>query len=75
MVKTLECDIQRDLVTCEVPKGSVLFLNNLIPHRSLNNASDKIRWSFDLRWQRSNEPDGFCEFRGWGIGEEEQTKT
>lgn len=34
-----------DVVTCEVPLGSALFLNNLIPHRSLNNLSDNIRWS------------------------------
>merc|ERR1712224_651395 len=48
-----------DIVTCEVPFGSVLFLNNLIAHRSLPNYSDKIRWSLDLRWQRGGEPNGF----------------
>lgn len=26
---------------------------------SLNNTSDKIRWSLDLRWQRSDRPVGF----------------
>lgn len=46
----------------QVPKGSVLFLNNLIPHRSLNNMSDHIRWSFDLRFQRPDEPVGFCMY-------------
>ena len=25
--------MERDVVTCEVPFGSVLFLNNIIPHR------------------------------------------
>lgn len=40
-----------EIVTCEMPLGSVLFLNQLIPHRSLENRSDKIRWSVDLRWQ------------------------
>jgi len=29
----LGIDFQRDVVTCEVPLGGVLFLNNLIPHR------------------------------------------
>lgn len=29
----LGVDMAADVVTCEVPFGSVLFLNNLIPHR------------------------------------------
>ena len=45
--------------TCQVPLGSVLLLNNLIPHRSLPNLSEGIRWSLDLRWQRGGEPNGF----------------
>lgn len=40
-----------EIVTCEMKRGSVLFLNQLIPHRSLENHSDVIRWSVDLRWQ------------------------
>jgi hypothetical protein len=50
------------VVTAEVPLGSVLFLSNLIPHRSLENFSERIRWSLDLRWQRAGESNGF-----WGI--------
>ena len=46
---TLHVDSATSLVTCEVPFGSVLFLNNLIPHRYLPNLSDRIQWSFDLR--------------------------
>ena len=38
------------VITCEVPFGSVIFFNNLIPHRSLENYSQNIRWSLDLRW-------------------------
>lgn len=30
---SLGVDEESDLVTCEVPQGGVLFLNNLIPHR------------------------------------------
>lgn len=56
---TLGADVDMDVVTCEVPFGSVLFLNNLIVHRSLPNDSDGIRWSLDLRWQRGGEPNGF----------------
>ena len=50
---------RQDVVTCPVPFGGVLLLNNLIPHRSLPNLSDGIRWSLDLRWQRADQPNGF----------------
>lgn len=59
MKKTLDVDFEKDIVLCEVPFGGVLFLNNLVPHRSLENFSDKIRWSMDLRWQRPDKPNGF----------------
>ena len=36
----------------------MLFLNQLIPHRSLENRSDKVRWSVDLRWQDPKLPNG-----------------
>ena len=39
--------------------GSLLLINQLIPHRSTENFSDIIRWSVDLRWQRTDEPSGF----------------
>lgn len=48
-----------EIVTCEMPKGSVLLLNQLIPHRSTENLSNKVRWSIDLRWQRPDAPSGF----------------
>ena len=32
---------------------------SVIPHRSLVNTSDHIRWSLDLRWQDAAAPDGF----------------
>ncbi len=47
-----------EIVTCEMNKGSILLLNNLIPHRSTENYSDSIRWSIDLRWQNPGEPSG-----------------
>ncbi|KAI8497530.1 hypothetical protein Bbelb_248360 [Branchiostoma belcheri] len=61
MEKTLGCDMKKDVVTCEVPYGGVLFLNNCVPHRSLENNSNDIRWSLDLRWQDPAKPSGF-----WG---------
>lgn len=59
MESTLGVDTERDTVTCDVPMGGVLFFNNCIPHRSLENRSSKIRWSLDLRWQHPNKPNGF----------------
>ena len=50
---------ENDIVTCEIPLGGVLFLNQLIPHRSLPNRSNAVRWSVDLRWQRPGEPSGW----------------
>jgi hypothetical protein len=47
-----------EVVTAEVPFGSVLLLNQLTPHRSTENLSERIRWSIDLRWQRPDEPTG-----------------
>jgi hypothetical protein len=52
-----------EIVTCEMPMGSLLLINQLIPHRSTENYSDKIRWSVDLRWQRPDEPTGFDQIK------------
>jgi hypothetical protein len=52
-----------DIVTCEMKKGGVLLMNNLIPHRSTENHSEIIRWSIDLRWQRPNEVSGFDDVK------------
>jgi len=59
MRKELGVDLEKDLVVCEVPYGGVLFMNNAIPHRSLENFSDIIRWSLDLRWQHPDHDNGF----------------
>lgn len=56
---TIGADDPADVVLCEVAKGDVLFINNVIPHRSLNNLSDHVRWSLDLRWQHPDKPNGF----------------
>jgi hypothetical protein len=54
-----EADLKKEeIVTCTMKKGSVLLLNNLIPHRSTENYSDIIRWSIDLRWQKPGEISG-----------------
>ena len=62
MAKTLDVDLEKGIITCPVPYGGMLLINNLIPHRSLPNTTKQIRWSLDLRWQRPDEPAGF-----WGL--------
>ena len=53
-------DIPEDkIVTCEMKAGSVLFLHQLVPHRSLENFSDSVRWSVDLRFQNPKDEAGF----------------
>ena len=64
MKEALGVDMEKDVVTCEVPFGGMLLLNNCIPHRSLENYSDKIRWSLDLRWQDPKKPVGFYDLKG-----------
>lgn len=63
MQKTLGVNLEKDVVLCAVPYGGMLLLNNMIPHRSLNNESNEIRWSLDLRWQRPDKPVGFYDLK------------
>ncbi|KAK7484970.1 hypothetical protein BaRGS_00023748 [Batillaria attramentaria] len=58
MGDVLGVDIERDLRTIPVKYGGFILFNNLIPHRSVPNNSNVIRWSLDLRWQRPGEPEG-----------------
>jgi phytanoyl-CoA hydroxylase len=48
-----------EVVTAPVPKGGVLLLTNRTPHRSIENSSDVIRWSMDLRYQSASLPTNF----------------
>lgn len=59
MEYNLGVDLKNDIITCKVPYGGMLLFQNLIPHRSLSNSSNNIRWSCDLRWQSPNEKWGF----------------
>lgn len=45
-----------------VSAGGVVVLDPLIPHASLPNLTDCIRWSFDLRYSRSGQPTGRSHF-------------
>jgi len=63
MQKSLGIDTKKDLRTCPIKYGSFLLINNLIPHRSLNNTSEVTRWSLDLRWQRADRPVAFYDLK------------
>ena len=36
--------------------GSMIMFSNMLPHGSLVNCTDTIRWSMDLRYQKTGEP-------------------
>jgi phytanoyl-CoA hydroxylase len=40
------------------PKGGIVFMNKLCPHRGLPNVSNTIRWTIDLRYQVTGTPTG-----------------
>ena len=63
MEKMLGADYEKNVVTCEVPFGGMVLFNNCIPHRSLENFSNKTRWSLDLRWQDPKKPTGFYDLK------------
>lgn len=45
-----------------VASGGVVILDPLLPHASLPNLTDGIRWSFDLRYNRTGQPTGRSHF-------------
>ena len=49
----------------EVPAGGAVLLHKLTEHGSLDNHSDDIRWSFDLRYQPIGQPTGRSIFPGF----------
>lgn len=53
------------VVPLEVEAGGVILLHKLTEHGSLDNRSDGIRWSFDLRYQPIGQPTGRAAFPGF----------
>lgn len=49
-------------VPVPVGAGGVVILDPMTPHASLPNRSDGIRWSFDLRYNRTGQPTGRAHF-------------
>ena len=44
--------------TAECPKGGVVFMSQYTPHKGLPNESEVVRWSLDLRYQKTGTPTG-----------------
>ncbi|KAL3872211.1 hypothetical protein ACJMK2_040149 [Sinanodonta woodiana] len=61
MQKTLGIDPEKDILTVPIKYGGFLLFNNLTPHRSLQNNSNDVRWSIDLRWQSPHDKWGFYD--------------
>jgi len=49
-------------VPLPVGRGGVVVLHPLLAHASLPNRTDGIRWSFDLRYNRTGQPTGRAQF-------------
>ncbi|SHF20522.1 Ectoine hydroxylase-related dioxygenase, phytanoyl-CoA dioxygenase (PhyH) family [Litoreibacter ascidiaceicola] len=49
-------------VPLPVPSGCAVLFHPLVPHASLPNTSQGIRWSFDLRFNKSGQPTGRGHF-------------
>ncbi|MYA76564.1 MAG: phytanoyl-CoA dioxygenase family protein [Gemmatimonadetes bacterium] len=47
-----------EVMSLPMRKGDVLLMHKLIPHRSIPNRSETIRWSLDLRYQQTGLPTG-----------------
>ena len=46
------------------------YSNVIFGYFSLENISDKIRWSLDLRWQRPDKPNGFYGLKVYWQGQD-----
>jgi hypothetical protein len=55
---------QSEVVTVPVRKGGVLLFTNRTPHRSIDNVSDVVRWSADLRYQTAALPSNYLTAEG-----------
>ena len=54
--------VQEAVTPVPVKRGGVLLMHRQTHHSSLQNKSDGIRWSFDLRYQPPGQPTGRDEF-------------
>lgn len=54
--------VQEAVIPVPIKRGGVLLMHRRTQHASLENKSDGIRWSFDLRYQPIGQPTGRDEF-------------
>lgn len=54
--------IEENITPIPVRRGGALFMHRMTKHASLPNVSDRLRWSFDLRYQPTGQPTGREEF-------------
>lgn len=57
--------IKGERIPVEMKAGDVLLLHKMTEHASLENRTDDIRWSFDLRYQPIGQPTGRSCFPGF----------
>ena len=50
--------VSQDRVPVPVDPGDIIVMDKLTQHCSLTNMSDRLRWSFDLRYQVAGQPPG-----------------
>ncbi len=55
----------RPMVPLPAAAGSIVLLSKWTEHGALDNVSDRLRWSFDLRYQPTGQPTGRPAFPGW----------
>jgi phytanoyl-CoA hydroxylase len=57
---TIRPDLLPDVPPRPVPvkQGGVVFMHRHTPHRSTPNRTDEVRWSIDLRYQKTGTPTG-----------------
>ena len=54
-----------DALPLPVERGDVIFLHKQTVHGSQSNISDEVRWSFDLRYNPTDQPTGRIAFPGF----------
>ena len=56
-----------DALTLPCRAGSIILLSKWIEHGALDNNSNHLRWSFDLRYQPSDQPSGRPAFPKFAV--------
>jgi hypothetical protein len=57
--------LQGEPVTLEMEPGDVFYFSDLTLHRALDNSSDRVRWSIDIRFGENTQAIASKSFRGY----------